>query len=133
MNNKIVKLKRQQAQKIIKDKGKDPTCIIVVIDGREITVWEDYINKISELLDFPLQYEYSKDSYIDWMTDLEWLKKESFIIIINNYDEFMINNLEDKKEVMQMFKDDILPFWEKDVLRIMTNGHLKSFSVYLVD
>lgn len=34
---------------------------------------------------------------------------------------------------MKYFEEDILPFWEHDVLNCMVGGECKKFMVYLVD
>ena len=67
------------------------------------------------------------------MTDLEWIDTKKHVLIINNFKEMLPNYKEEKERLLRYFERTILPFWEKDVLRVVVEGETKEFTVYLVD
>ena len=71
-------------------------------------------------------------AYSDWMTDLSWIPNQKIAVIINKYDFFMNKNPKLKRLIMDSFEDDILPFWEKDVVQFMVGGKPRIFEVYIV-
>ncbi|KQL34056.1 hypothetical protein AN960_20570 [Bacillus sp. FJAT-25509] len=73
------------------------------------------------------------DRYLDWIRDLDWIEKDSFAIVIYNYNDFLNTELELKDIIINTFKDTILPFWEEEVERVVVEGKAKSFKVYLVE
>jgi len=66
------------------------------------------------------------------MTDLDWLGKKSYILIIHDYSKFLMQDLECKKMIMEIFNDEILPWWQKNIEKYVINGKSKPFNVYLV-
>ena len=132
MKNQIKILNTQEILVILNELKINKSCYILELDGAKIQSWVEYIEHVSKVLDFPQINNYSKDGYIDWMTDLSWLEWESCAVIIYNFSKFMNGNLKDKEEVIDMFKTDILPFWEEEVTYVTTGGYPKEFNVYLV-
>jgi hypothetical protein len=45
----------------------------------------------------------------------------------------MVQDLEGKRIIEEIFRDDLLPYWEKDVVDIMVEGVSRRFNVYLID
>ena len=72
-------------------------------------------------------------SYNDWMKDLDWFGKDSYILIIRNYKSFLANDLPLKEMIMEGFRDYILPWWQEDVEKYVVEGKAKPFNIYLVD
>jgi len=133
MKNEIIKISSQEMSEILKEFRRDQSSYILELDGSKIYSWKDYIEIVAEKLEFPKINLYSKDGYIDWMTDLEWLEKESYIVIIYEYSKFMNENPCEKEEVIDMFRTNILPFWKEEVTHVTAGGYPKKFNVYLVD
>jgi hypothetical protein len=73
------------------------------------------------------------DGYLDWMRDLGWLNKESYTLIINEYNLFMKNNIDLKNKIISHFRHVILPFWKDEVEEVVVGGKGKCFTLYLVD
>ncbi|KPG72145.1 hypothetical protein AEQ18_02390 [Enterococcus sp. RIT-PI-f] len=73
------------------------------------------------------------DSYTDWMTDLSWIDNQCFCIVIEDYANFLKNDAEAKKIVIEIFEEDILPYWQKDVMKTVVDGKPRLFNVYLVE
>lgn len=119
---------------IIKNKQNSSSNILIVeIDGVNINSWEEYISQIQSKFKFPTPCYDSIDRYLDWMTDLEWLNAEGFILIINNFKDFFKDNPRMKNIIISSFENNILPFWQDEVRNVVVEGNPKSFMVYLVD
>lgn len=106
---------------------------LVEIQGKEIQSWDDYLDKIEVAFQFPNEWRVNISGYIDWMKDLYWLGKESYVLIIHDYSEFLMQDLKRKELIMEIFVDELLPWWQKDVELHVTGWSPKPFNVYLVD
>lgn len=107
----------------------------VIIDGEKISTWVDYWNAISKAFSFPDLPSYMEPdyhSYYDLMTDLSWLKKESIILVIENAEAFLKSDLKLKNDIIKDFREYLLPFWEKEVLKTVVDGKKKNFCVYFI-
>ena len=129
--NEIIKASYKEVQTILKSFMED--IHVVEIDGKHIQSWEDYILEIETKMRFPTTCIDSIDRYLDWITDLEWLGKNSYVLIIYNFADFMENNPDIKNLIIKRFKEHILPWWQEDVEEFSAGGKRKPFNVYLVD
>ena len=62
------------------------------------------------------------NSYEDWITDLVWLHKEGYVLIIYNFKHFLKEDLYTKRQFIEGFEEIILPFWEKDIEQCVVEG-----------
>jgi len=129
--NKIFKASQPEVEVILKNVNSD--IHVVEIDGRKIQSWQDYISEIETKMKFPTTCIDSIDRYLDWITDLTWLEKKGYILIIYNFTEFIKNDLSLKSELIEDFKRTILPFWQEEIKEVVVNGEPQRFNVYLVD
>lgn len=131
----------------------DYSTFLVEINGLEIQSEQEWLYAISESFHFPVFSKKEKkyinwykgfnksptdlkinwNIYDDWMTDLDWLGKEAYMIIIYNYYQLLSKYPESKLYIINNFKNMILPWWEKDVVDCVVGGKTKPFNVYLVD
>jgi len=72
----------------IKEEMFDDSVYIVEINGAGIQSWREYVEQIELKFEFPTSCIDSQDRYLDWMTDLAWIKKERIVLVINNYNQF---------------------------------------------
>ncbi|XRG79820.1 barstar family protein [Rossellomorea sp. GAMAL-10_SWC] len=133
IKNKIYKITSSEISQIKKEMIHDPSLFLVEMDGEKIHTWEEYIVQIERKFEFPTTCIDSMDRYLDWIRDLDWIEKDSFVIVIYNYNDFFSSELELKNKIINGFKDTILPFWEEEVERVVVEGKAKSFKVYLVE
>ena len=133
MKNEIIKIHSNEAERIRTALVNDQDMHLVVLDGSLYQTWDDYVNAMALAFKFPKEPHYNGNAYLDWMTDLDWLNKEKFALMITNYNVFMKEDLELKKKIHRHFKEIILPFWEEEVIHTVVDGYPKSFNVYLVD
>ncbi|XZF77799.1 barstar family protein [Bacillus sp. AL-1R] len=133
MKNKIIKVDFNEMLKLKKELSLVDSLLLVELNGKNIHSWEDYIEQIEREFDFPTTCIDSMDRYLDWIRDLDWIEKDSFAIVIYNYNDFLSSELELKNKIINRFKNTILPFWEEEVVYTMVGGQVKSFNVYLVN
>ena len=105
---------------------------VVVIDGKENQDWDTYVKAIEKLFQFPRPAS-NVHAYSDWMRDLWWFDVDGFILGITNYDKFLSKDLWYKKCVMEIFRDEILPWWEEDVEKHCVGGKKKYFGVFIIE
>ncbi|WP_019555607.1 barstar family protein [Propionispira raffinosivorans] len=111
---------------------KEDSLYIAEINGNDIQNLHDYLNVVNRVFKFPIPAR-GLDGYLDWMTDLDWLKKEGYVLIINYFGSFLKNDPNLKSKILSTFIDNILPFWQDEVTRVVVEGKTKSFTVYLID
>lgn len=132
MENKIYQINTNEA-KIIKEKYQSQQDIYIAeLDGKNLRSWSDYISEIQEIFHFPTK-ETNMNAYLDWMDDLSWLNKEGYVLFLYNFKDFLKNDTNLRKEILEMFTYNILPWWQNDVELYVVDGKAKPFNVYLVD
>ncbi|MDQ7896036.1 barstar family protein [Lactiplantibacillus plantarum] len=103
---------------------------VVKVPGDKIHTARQYLNFMGKEFKMP---DYAGfDAYSDWMTDLSWIPNHRIGVIIDDYESFLNKDLRAKEIVIESFTDVVLPFWEKDVVRIMVGGKPRIFEVYIV-
>ena len=131
--NKIYYITYEEAKKIINTLSQKEDTHIVVLDGNKIKNWKEYITQIKKEFNLPYLEDNNYDGYADYMTDLDWLGKEAYALFIINYDEFMCKDIVKKKLVMDIFLNQVLFWWGKDVEIHCVGGKSKEFNVYLIN
>ncbi|SEO94389.1 Barstar (barnase inhibitor) [Amphibacillus marinus] len=127
--NQILHVQQNKATELIKHTEKEDW-YIVNIHGNSIQTKNDFLELMKE--EFLLPDCSGWDSFIDWMTDLSWIDRRCFCIVINDYENFLKEDNESKEIIIEIFEEDILPFWEKDVMKTVVNGEPRTFKLYLV-
>lgn len=123
MENIVKEIKKSMIKSIMDTINNKEHTFVVEINVHSIQSWKGYISEIQREFNFPTSCYDSVDRYLDWMRDLSWLEKESYIIIINNFKQFLKKDLKLKREIISDFEEIILPYWERKS---------KLFLVYLV-
>lgn len=129
-NNVISYINRMEVKKL-KIQLKTVDCYTVEVPGTKIQTKRCFLDFMGEKFAMP-DYQ-GWDAYTDWMTDLSWIPNQQICVIIDDYGSFLRKDLRARKDSMEIFKDDILPFWEKDVLKFVVGGKTRAFNVYLVN
>ncbi|MFT8311367.1 MAG: barstar family protein [Sporolactobacillus sp.] len=128
MANNILRIREKDNNLLEKMNQSD--CYIVKVDGRQVQSKSELFQEM--MIKFKLPDSSGWDSFIDWMTDLSWIDKEKLCLVIYNYSEFLKKDEGDKDIFLEVLQEDILPFWEKNVMETMVNGRVRSFNVYLI-
>ena len=108
----------------------DPEMIIISVDGMKVNTKDTFFEQLEKSLLFPGKCEGMYARFEDWMTDLSWIPQEKGICIyINAYDDFLKRDSENKVIIEEIFKENILPFWDGDVLKYVKGGKTRRFFV----
>lgn len=132
IKNEIIHTNKSEIQNI-KTEAEKFNYFIGEIDEKPLHTWQEYSAIIEKIFKFPTSCIDSIDRYLDWMRDLEWLKKDGYALIIYNYSIFTQNAPELAHDIIEDFRVAILPFWEEEVSRVFVEGKPKPFMVYLID
>lgn len=128
--NKIIKIANHELNEY---KEKINAAYIVELDGKKIKNWNDYINLITPLFKIE-NLEYGYNQHIDNMSDRDYyLKVNSFLLIVHNYDEFMKSNRKDKMLFEEAYREDILPWYDNEIVECRVEGKRVDFNVLLIE
>lgn len=98
------------------------------LDGRCIQTEEELVLALKDAFLLPNAHHW--DAILDWLTDLDWLEKESYVLVIHHFQDFLCQNIAVKERFMSYLSEDVLPFWESDVTDCVVGGYPKRFQVY---
>lgn len=132
MKNKMQYVSSKEMIDIMKTLKKNESIYFAEMDGRTVQCQISFLNAMNELFKFPIPAR-SFDGYFDWIRDLDWLKKDEYILVINNFKEFMNSDSALKKQIITDFEEIVLPWWQEGVEKYVAEGKTKPFNVYLVD
>nr|MCR5187192.1 barstar family protein [Clostridia bacterium] len=105
---------------------------IIIIDGHSIIDKTAFFREMELKFQFPGTCKNKFSRFDDWMTDLSWLPEHQGIcIVINNYANFLSQDPSFKRNVMNDFEENILPFWEEKVLKCVKDGKQRQFDIIL--
>lgn len=134
--NSIEKVTGKTFEHILSRIKNSDDIFLVELNGEEIQTEREYLDIISEKFDFPNfgdGYTLGWAGYSDWICDLTWLEYDSIALVIYNFENFLINDNEEKSYIISSFIEDVLPWWETEVVKYVVEGKPKHFTVYLVD
>ena len=106
---------------------------LVELDGKQINNWKDYISLLETGFKFPTSCIDSIDRYLDWIRDLSWISQKEILLVINNFEYFIVDDEDLRTQIIFDFYDLILPFWEEGVKKFVVGGKPRKFNVYLVE
>jgi len=106
-------------------------CFVVNIHGADVQTKEELFNKLKQ--EYSLPDTNGWDAISDWLTDLSWIKANNFQLNIFDYKEFLTGEPKMKEIFLEVFSEEILPFWEKEVLETVVGGETKGFVMYCID
>jgi hypothetical protein len=131
-DNKIVNISSTEYNDLKKSVSEDDRILLAELDGRFIKTLGDYLHEIETKFDFPESCDENLNIYFDWIRDLDWLAKDGYTLIINNYKDFLQTSPTTKQMIIDDFREIILPWWQSEVEK-HSGAKAKPFMVYLVD
>ena len=75
------------------------------IDGTQCQTIESFLKQIGRAFSFPNYYGENLDALNDCINDLSWISKNNYILIINNFESFIIENKKDRKDMIDFFSE----------------------------
>ena len=132
MKNKVYCASKEEMVGLREVFQKNNTLYVADINGSAIWSLQDYLNIMNDLFRFPIPAR-SLDGYLDWIRDLDWLNKDGYVLIINEFSKFLNKDLNMRNKIIEDFEKVVLPWWQEEVEKYVVEGRAKSFNVYLVD
>ena len=137
MSNELHYITNNQKEVLEHLKQNNKSIYVAELNGTDINTAADYLKAIDKAFKFPnltsANYKLNFDGYLDWIRDLSWLKADGYALIINHFADFMKNDIKNKKEIIEDFKQIIFPWWDGEVEHCMVGGKAKPFNVYLLE
>lgn len=109
-----------------------PEVLRIVLDGKIIKTMEDFLEIIEKAFIFPNSCNGSLDVFMDYIRDFEWLHYDKIDLIIKNQKEFLKADYRYRNILLDLFREDILPYWEAEVLTDTVGGKCKEFCIYMI-
>lgn len=103
---------------------------LVTLDGMTIQRENQLLERLTEAFQLPCCHNW--DCLLDWLTDLDWLNATGFALLITDFEQFLMENPNIRGKFLEYLTQDVLPYWEKEVLYTCLGGVPKSFQLYLV-
>lgn len=129
MNNKWIVVERENLKEGLDLMARD-NLIKVVIDGTKLQTKLMFMEQIETALSFPTGCAGMFSRFEDWIRDLSWLPAEKGVCIwITDYEDFLKEDVRNKGIFEEVFKDDVLPFWETEVVKTVKGGKPREFYI----
>ena len=129
MNNNWIVIKKENLKEGLDLMARDKL-IKVVIDGKEIQTKLMFMAQLETALSFPTGSAGKFSRFEDWIRDLSWLPAEKGVCIwITDYEDFLMEDARSKGIFEEVFKDDVLPFWETEVVKTVKGGKPREFYI----
>ncbi len=78
---------------------------IAAIDGKKCVDIKSFLVEIGRAFSFPEHYGENLDALDDCLNDLDWIDKDNFALIINDYQSFISESEEDRMKVNDLLND----------------------------
>jgi hypothetical protein len=134
IKNSRLFVSNQEKLNIIKKHENNKNTFFLYIDGNKITnkeKYEDFL--INSLAPIDLKIiKYNIHCYHDVMRDIEVYYEKEPVIVIDNYDNFLKEDLSYKKIIEESFDEIILPYFEEEIERVESGGRRTKYMVYCV-
>ena len=101
-----------------------------IIDGSTVQTKVSFMEQIEKALQFPTTCAGKFSRFEDWIRDLSWLPESKGVCIwITDYEKFLKEDEQSKSIIEEIFKDEVLPFWEAEVMKTVKGGKPRAFYV----
>ncbi len=128
MNNKWIEINNNLIEGLNLMKRDD--LLKIVIDGKKTQTKLSFMEQIEKALQFPTECGGKFSRFEDWIRDLSWIPAEKGICIwITDYQEFMNEDTRSKSIIEEIFKDEVLPFWETESVKYIKGGKPREFYI----
>lgn len=102
----------------------------LVIDGTKTPTKLSFMDQVEKELRFPTACAGKFSPFEDWIRDLSWFPAEKGVCIwITDYEDFMKEDARSKGIVEEILKDEVMPFWETEVIHNVKGGKPREFYV----
>lgn len=131
VKNELIVYSTESAEKYKAIKA-DPILLHFSVDGSNCPDRKSFFENVGREMNFPTPVGSKFSAFSDWMTNLSWLPDERGICLeITEFEMVLKEEPRWKQTLMDVFREDILPFWEDEVTRVMVGGKRRQFYILL--
>jgi len=102
------------------------------IDGVDIVTPGDFFDAMWKVFQMPGKYV-NWPACFDWLRDLSWIDTEGFILIIYNHKNLLYFDPRSQKFAFDFLTNDVLQWWQHDIVNCVVEGEPKPFNVFFVE
>ena len=129
MNNRWIMVNKENLKEGLDLMVRDDL-VKMVVDGKRVQTKVSFMEQIEKGLEFPTGCAGKFSRFEDWIRDLSWLPKEKGVCIwITDYEDLLKKDAKSKGIIEEIFKEEVLPFWETEVVKNVKNGKPREFYV----
>lgn len=133
--NKIYDIKSSELEEY---KNKFKGSFVIEVDGSKCKTWGDYIKELDKK--YGIDHYYKDTNHhafyiIEWdhQFDLTENQRDSYLLIINNYDAFLSKELDVKEFFEELYNEKILNYFDNEIVKKRLSGEYKKFNLLLVN
>lgn len=131
VKNELIVYSTESAEKYKAIKA-DPILLHFSVDGSTCPDRKSFFDKVGQTMSFPSPVGSKFSAFTDWMTNLSWLPEEKGICLeVTEFDKVLRDEPRWKQTLVDVFQEDILPFWEDEVIKVMKGGKRRQFYILL--
>ena len=83
------------------------------LEGMKIEKKEQFLNHAAVAMKFPSHFGGNWDAFYDCLTDMEWVKAESYAIYFDHTDAFAAHHESQLETVIELFQDAV-NYWKEE-------------------
>lgn len=118
---------------------------IFMFDGEKCKTWPEYNEEIKKQLPLKKNYiytiadydklDYTIKEHVNYMRQIDpvYFNQESYLVIINNYQLFLSEDLKYKEVFEEIYKKEILSWYDEFVEKESWSGSYRQFNLILVN
>lgn len=131
VSNEVILYSKESSEKYDAIKS-DSHLLHFTVDGSNCPDRKSFFDRVGQTMNFPSPVGSKFSAFADWMTNLSWLPDERGICLeVINFEKVLSGEPRWKQTLMAVFQEDILPFWEDEVTRVMVGGKRRQFYILL--
>lgn len=133
--NKIYNIKSSELEEY---EHKFKGSFVIEVDGNKCKKWKDYIKELEKK--YCIEHYYKDTDHhafyiIEWdhQFDLTEYQRDSYLLIINNYNAFLSRELDVKVIFEDWYNEKILHYFDNKIVKNRLSGEYKKFNLLLVN
>ena len=99
------------AEVLVSENISDREFYIAVIDGANCKTVKSFLREIGLAFKFPSYYGQNMDALNDCLSDLEWLDKPNYILVIKNSKDFLSKESKEARDHVFSFLESVSKEW----------------------
>jgi RNAse (barnase) inhibitor barstar len=88
-----------------------PDCYFGKIDGYKCKNFKDLHQSVAAAFEFPDYYGHNFNALWDCMTDLDWLNRHNYALVISNFSDLLIDEKAEERDNLMLFFEDVANDW----------------------